>query len=87
MITLTATPDKNNNGMWYFTCPLHGTPDEPFEHHFREPSSVALAIDTLKSHMDDKHPGVKVRIQINGKHIIHTTYTATTVVQTKGDLL
>jgi hypothetical protein len=37
--------------------------------------------------MDDKHPGVKVRIQINGTFTVHATYTATTIVQTKGDLL
>jgi hypothetical protein len=83
MYTLTATPSKRDNGMWKFTCPLHGT----VGYNFREPSNAALAIDTLKSHMDDKHPGIKVRIQINGQYTVHTTYTATTVVQTKGDLL
>jgi hypothetical protein len=83
MMTLTATPSKRDNGVWHFTCPLHGTTI----HKFREPSNASLAIGTLKSHMDDKHPGVKARIQINDKHTIHTTYTAMTVVQTKGDLL
>jgi hypothetical protein len=81
--TLTATPSKKDNGIWFFTCPLH----EPFEHHFREPSNIHLAINTLKSHMDEKHPGVKARIQINGQYTVHTTYTAITVVQTREDLL
>jgi hypothetical protein len=83
MKTLTATPSKRNNGMWIFTCPLHGER----AHEYREPSNATLAINTIKTHMDEHHPGVKARIQINGEYIVHTTYTATTVIQPKGDLL
>jgi hypothetical protein len=78
--TLTATRSKRNNGLWHFTCPLHG----PFEHHFHEPSNINLAINTLKAHMDEKHPGVKVRLQASGDFTIHTTYTATTVIDAGG---
>jgi hypothetical protein len=83
MKTLTATRSKKDNGMWFFTCPLH----EPNEHHFREPSNIHLAIDTLKSHMDERHPGIKARLQINGEYTIHSTYTATTVITPTGDIL
>lgn len=82
METLTATRGKRKNGVWYFTCPLH----YPNPRHFREPSNPMLAIDTLKAHMDDKHPGIKVRIKVTGDYVINTTYSATITVET-GDLL
>lgn len=40
----------------------------------------------MKQHMDEEHPGVKVRILVKDAYDIHTTYTATQTVQT-GDLL
>jgi hypothetical protein len=82
METLTAVRSSKMNGMWKFTCPLHGV----IPYILREPSNETLAIKTLKEHMDSRHPGVKVRLLIKSDYITHTTYSATAIVET-GDLL
>jgi hypothetical protein len=82
MKTLTATQSENRDGMWHFMCPLH----EP-AYVFTEPSSMAIAIETLKSHMDDKHSGEKVRLMVKGNYTLHSVYSAVSVVETKGDFL
>jgi hypothetical protein len=82
METLTAVRSSKMNGMWKFTCPLHGV--IPFT--LREPSNETLAIKTLQEHMDERHPGVKVRLLIKSDYITHTTYSAMTTIET-GDIL
>jgi len=78
--TLMATSCEN--GEWDFHCPLH-----PAHLEFRAASSENNAINVLKDHVDLRHPGVKVRIQIKtAKHTTHTTYTGTETINT-GDLL
>jgi hypothetical protein len=77
--TLTATDRRN--GEWDFSCPLH----EPVL-EFRTVSGTNNAISILKTHMDEDHQGIKVRIHIVTDHHIHTTYTGTENVPT-GDLL
>lgn len=83
MRTLTAKRNKDMDGTWTFTCPLHGTP----YYEFSEPSNPNLALETLKFHMDQRHPGIKARFMIAGEYVTHTTYTGTTVIKIKGDLL
>jgi hypothetical protein len=80
MRTLTAT--SREDGEWDFHCPLHSDHLE-----FRVASSEANAMNILKEHVDLRHPGIKVRIQIRTKnHTTHTTYTGTETVPT-GDIL
>jgi len=80
MRTLMAT--SKGDGTWDFHCPLHAAHLE-----FSVASSENNAMTILKDHVDLRHPGVKVRIQIrNTKHTTHTTYTGTENVPT-GDLL
>ena len=78
MKTLTATSCEDGN--WDFDCPICRL-------EFRVASSEHNAMAILKDHVDRRHPGVKVRIQIkNTTHTTHTTYTGTETIDT-GDLL
>jgi hypothetical protein len=80
MRTLMATSCEN--GEWDFHCPLHAAHLE-----FRVASSENNALTILKDHVDLRHPGIKVRIQIKTiNYVTHTTYTGTETVPT-GDLL
>lgn len=68
-------------GTWEFTCPLH----EQIA-GWIESTSQNRVLAAMKTHMDDDHPGVKVRILVKADYDMHTTYTATQTIET-GDLL
>jgi hypothetical protein len=77
----TLTAKHLGGGTWEFTCPLHEQTAE-----WIEVTSHNAVLRSMKQHMDEEHPGVKVRILVKDAYDIHTTYTATQTVQT-GDLL
>jgi len=83
MYTLTAILGRD--GAWKFSCPIpHERPSR-----FGRDKVVCgehYAVDLMKNHMDDRHPGTKVRFMLTSSHTTHTTYAAVNNVET-GDLL
>jgi len=78
METFTATAGGELG--WEFVCPLHS---EPFKFFFVSGPNHALSV--MKKHMDDSHPGIKIRLKsISGEVTLNTTYTAVTdIIPTK----
>jgi len=79
METLTAVHIRE--GRWKFVCPLHTQ-----QAVWRSPATENYAFALLRAHVDEHHPGVKVRFFVKDRHTIHTTYTGTTTIDA-GDLL
>jgi hypothetical protein len=82
METFTAEEGKRKNGIWYFECPLHNPPLR-----WHESNSMIRSLPTMKQHMDEEHPGIKIRLRVQGEHLVHTTYTAMSTVVPREDIL
>jgi hypothetical protein len=82
MPTLSAREGKRKNGTWHFMCPLHNPP-----WHWSESNSMVRSLATMKAHMDDQHPGVKMRLRVEGDYTFFVTYTATSIIVPRGDFL
>jgi len=79
----TLSAKRLVDGQWVFHCPLHAEPFGFTTAGITENNVIRL----LRDHIDEQHPGVKVRLHINsGKFSTHAVYTGTETVET-GDLL